>query len=483
MQVRELVTRLGFDGKDAERAAKSFDGQIDALRTNLQRLVVGVGAAAASLFGLAKTTADAGDEIAKTSAQIGLTADGLQGLRYAGQIAGIKVGALTQAMGDFNRRLGEAQSGTGKTAETLATLGVQMRDSSGAMRSNEAILFDFADALARVPDASLRAAMTMDVMGRSGARMQAFLAGGSEEIRKNMAEFEALGGMMGAETLRQSEAFQDAMLRVRTILTGLRNEIGGELLPVLNDILDGLKEWFLANRALIRQNISVLVRTLVTVIGTFWRTLMAIVSAVDDAAQAMGGWGRVIRLVTAALIALAAVRVAKWALALAAGIKAAGGAMALFGAILKRIPLVLIMTLVAALLEDIFLWVRGHNSALESVLGPWKEFKATAVDALETVWGWVVKVGDRLSGLLPGNWMRGSGMSISADEVARQNVMAMAGTGGVGSVTINSPMEINVPPGTTQEQTVEIGRQVRSQVNQAIDRRIRETLGDIPDLQ
>jgi hypothetical protein len=76
----------------------------------------------------------------------------LQELRFAASLAGVEQQTLDMALQRFVRRVAEAANGTGEAKDALAQMGIALRDQSGNLRRSEDLLFDIADAFARIED-------------------------------------------------------------------------------------------------------------------------------------------------------------------------------------------------------------------------------------------------------------------------------------------------------------------------------------------
>ena len=109
-------------------------------------LVTGATATAVTL--LSKRIMDQVDSIDKVSKKIGVTAEFLQKLRFASDIAGVEIRTTDMALQRFTRRMAEARDGTGESKKALQELGVAFFDSQGNARATEEVFIDVTKALA-----------------------------------------------------------------------------------------------------------------------------------------------------------------------------------------------------------------------------------------------------------------------------------------------------------------------------------------------
>ncbi|HAV77032.1 MAG TPA: hypothetical protein DCX53_06735, partial [Anaerolineae bacterium] len=132
--VRELVTKLGFDAKDAQKSADKFDKTMNSVKTALVAVTAAATAAGGALFGITKSTSDAGDRLAKLSQQTGIAAQEIQGLQYAAELAGISTEELNNSLSFFNVRASEAQEAGDPAQLAMQELGVSVRNANGELK-------------------------------------------------------------------------------------------------------------------------------------------------------------------------------------------------------------------------------------------------------------------------------------------------------------------------------------------------------------
>ena len=348
MIVRELITRLGFDADDQK--VSRFDRRV----ANLKKTVVATSAAFVAAAGaaakLAVDTARYGDEVAKTSRQLGLASEELQEYRFAFDRLGVSQGQADAALERFNRRLGQAREGTGQARDRFEDLGISLRDSEGEFRGMSDLLPEVADAMSQAEDAAQQAAIAQDFFGRSGGRLAMALAEGGDEIRDLREEFRLLGGGLTNEQTKAAELFTDSMTNMRTVLSGLRLQIGARLMPIFQPMMDAFTEFLVLNRELILERahrafdlITESIGRLGRLMGRIWGVITGFVDTLNNLIPRGGD----------AAVAIAALAAA-----------------------FRRFPGVVILLGIVAALDDISAWMEGQPSLIERFLGPYDEFIA-----------------------------------------------------------------------------------------------------------
>lgn len=189
-----------------------------------------IAAAGAATFGLASSTAKAGDNAAKTADRIGIGVEALQELRFAAERSGVASNTLDMALQRMTRRVAEAAQGSGEAKNALAELGLNAE--TLAAKSPDAALADIADAMQNVANQSDRVRLGFKLFDSEGVGLVNTLAGGSAGLEEMRQAARDTGSVISEDTARSSEQFQDKMQDLQASMAGLRTEIGEKLIPI-----------------------------------------------------------------------------------------------------------------------------------------------------------------------------------------------------------------------------------------------------------
>lgn len=244
--------------------------------------VAGAGAAGAAIFGLIKRTANLGDSLAKTADRLGVGIVALQRLRHAAELGGMANGQFDESLRFMLNTVAEAAQGLGEAKDTIGKLGVSLTDSNGRLKDGETLMLEFADAIAKIEDPTLKVSVAQDIFGRSGARMLNLLNQGSSAMRAAGDEAERLG-VITEEEARQAERFNDNMTRLTRVISHMGHKLANELMPFMDGLIVQLKELSLEARpgivAALRDGIMDFARA----VAWAWQGLRAL-------AEAMPAW-------------------------------------------------------------------------------------------------------------------------------------------------------------------------------------------------
>jgi hypothetical protein len=215
--------------------------------------------AGASILGplllITRGFAAAGDEIDKMSARTGVSAEAISGLAFAAEQGGASAQDLEKGFFGLSRSFFDMQEGSKTAVDSFAAIGISLADLEGL--NPEEQMNKIADGLANVEDASVRGAVAQRIFGRAGRQLLPMMAQGAEGLRKMREEAESLGRVMSKEDAAAAAELTDAMNRMKSSLTGVKNQIGAALAPVLSEMIDtliaastGVREFIAENRSM-----------------------------------------------------------------------------------------------------------------------------------------------------------------------------------------------------------------------------------------
>jgi hypothetical protein len=211
--VGRLVLNTGQFSAGLSGAAKSvtaFGAKFAALGAK----VAGIGLALGGVAGVAgigllvRSSANAIDSVGKLSDRLGVTTEALISLRHQAGLAGVGAEELTNGIEHFLRTSGDA-----------------------AKMGTEAALAAVADRIAAMENPAQRARAATEAFGRAGQGLLPMLMQGSAGIAAARAEAEKLGITFSRVDAAQVEAANDAMSRMRSVITGVGQQLAIKLAP------------------------------------------------------------------------------------------------------------------------------------------------------------------------------------------------------------------------------------------------------------
>jgi hypothetical protein len=203
-------------------------------------IAAGAGVVLGAIKNLVTEHIKLGNEIAKTSQRLGVSVEGLQEYQFAAQSSGVETDQLADAFKDLNLRTADAMAGNQDAANAFKTLGVELTDAEGRIKTVEELLPELADGFAAQADQSQRAALATKTMGEAGLRLLPMLQNGSAELAKMRNRARELGGVMSGEAARAAEDTSQAIFELQTVSGGFATDIAVALTPAIKGVTDAL---------------------------------------------------------------------------------------------------------------------------------------------------------------------------------------------------------------------------------------------------
>lgn len=263
--VRELITKLTIGGNASDKLAK-FGLAVNGVKAGLDIMVGAVKVASAATLGLVDDVTTLGDTIAKTSREVGVSAKSFQRLSFAAERSGVPIGNLKKGLQNIARNLRDAEIAAGKGQGTgftraLADVGIKLKDLSNLNAEEKIGLIG--EALSQVSDEGERVALSQRLVGEAaGPIFASLLAEGTVGIKALGDEAERLGLVMGDDALNASEAFQDSMTNVKSVMMGVKTTVAVSLIPAVKKAVDKFRDWLLVNKDFVTSRIEKVVEFL-----------------------------------------------------------------------------------------------------------------------------------------------------------------------------------------------------------------------------
>lgn len=254
---REIV-KTEAELKKATKEADNFSVGLEQAKTALNKVgsaaqdvankTKGLSAAATGLLGavggLALKTAASADELSTLSKQTGITTDDLQKMQYAADLVDVSVEDITGAMTKMKK--GMAEGDFGKAA--FETLGVSVRDTSGALRDSNEVFYEVLTALSQIPNETERDTIAMELFGKGADQLAGIIDDGGAALQQYGAEAENLGLILDTETLQGLNDVNDTIDQLKAQAGAELAKAGAEALealtPVLETVIEKLSQLF-----------------------------------------------------------------------------------------------------------------------------------------------------------------------------------------------------------------------------------------------
>jgi hypothetical protein len=213
------------------------------LRSTFGQLALfqGADAIVSSLRQMASSAAESTDELSKMSRRLGLTYGELAGLKFAGDLAGVGIDSIANAMTKADVAMQKAAGGSRTATAAFATLGLGVNDLQGMSGADR--FAAIAEAISALPTPAERAAAAVALFGRSGAQLLPLFEQGAGSIRKATQEAEQFGLTLTNAQGQNVEEMNDSFTRVYAIIQGIVQQVVSHLAPAITEVTKQFTEF------------------------------------------------------------------------------------------------------------------------------------------------------------------------------------------------------------------------------------------------
>lgn len=300
----QAFVEITTDNAALERGLRAAQARLRAFGAGLKEIgaplaAIG-GAVAGALLGATKGFAAMGDTVEKMSRRTGVSVEALSELGFAAEQSGADLDTLETGLRKMQRTVADAAVGSGAAAEALSRLGLGVQDVMQLSPEQQFKLI--ADRLSGVADPTQRAALAMELFGKSGTRLLPMLEGGARGLEALQAQARALGLTISAETARDAAKLNDELnILWRVVKQGVFT-VGSALAPTVSTLANIVTRVTVRIRGFIDAN-QELVRTvfrIASMVAVVGGGLVAIGTAIAGVGAALGGMVPLVKAATAA---------------------------------------------------------------------------------------------------------------------------------------------------------------------------------------
>lgn len=237
-----VFVEIGADPTKFFAALKGVNkniGSIGKAMTSAGTKMAAIGAGVVGpIFASAAAFASVGSAIFDMSKRTGVATESLSVLQFAAEQTGTDMGGVETALKKMQKAIFAAGTGSKEAAEALAMVGLSAGDLEGLSADQQ--MGKIADGLMAIQDPGTRAAVAMQIFGKSGTDILPMLEGGSAGMAAFADEAKRLGLIMDSETAAKADALGDAIDSVKSSMKMAFIQVGSAVAPILTQLAQGL---------------------------------------------------------------------------------------------------------------------------------------------------------------------------------------------------------------------------------------------------
>lgn len=226
---------------------KGAGGAFDALNKVKLGTVAGVAAFAGfvaaitsaekKLMSITKESAAYAKEIKTLASVTGQSTEQIQEFQYASDMIGVSYDRVKDSLKEITNKMQEAQNGSEDTAGAFKTLGVEIENTDGSLRSADSVFYDVIDSLGNMHNQAQRDALAMDLMSESAQELNPLIEVGSEGLKKYTDEAHEMGYVLDNEAIAALTATDTAQQKLLKTQEAVTKQISAEYAPYMTEAL------------------------------------------------------------------------------------------------------------------------------------------------------------------------------------------------------------------------------------------------------
>ncbi|MCZ2158888.1 phage tail tape measure protein [Bartonella sp. 220] len=246
----------------------------------------------ASITAVTMKTMHLGDSLHHASRHLGMSVTALQLWGDAADNSGYSAELFQQSLATLNRRSAQAYAGQKRGIMGFEALGISVKDASGKLKSNSALLEEITDKMSKMKNQAQRQHIAALLFGGDGKEMAAMLAQGMAPIKELFAKARKGKWLIGADVARYAADLSDKMGAFKKKIGGVASFIGARFMPVINDMIDAFSRLIDENRDLIQTTVAGWAKTLKKVFNDLLNPTSDLRKTISDLTEKIKGWFR-----------------------------------------------------------------------------------------------------------------------------------------------------------------------------------------------
>jgi hypothetical protein len=237
---KKLETNAKKSLGDVDKNSKKATNSIMGMSKSVLKLGASIGVAATALkaFNMVKEVNANKDAVLNLSNATGIMVKDLSALQFSAELNKTSFDSLKGGLQKMSMTISQAQLNSKNAQLAFSNLGVSIKDDSGELRNLNDIFLDVSDALKNTENDTDRLTKAQQIFGRNAAQMSTLLMQGSDALREQAKEAEALGVVFDRKLAEDAAKFNDELLRMESKFSAIGRTLVETVTPALGNFLE-----------------------------------------------------------------------------------------------------------------------------------------------------------------------------------------------------------------------------------------------------
>ena len=191
----------------------------------------------AAIGGMAYKAVTSADDLNTLAKQSGFTTAELQKMEYAADRIDVSMEDITSSAQKLKKNMG---SSSGSVRKAFKQLGVNVRDSNGAMRDSTEVYWDVIAALGQIENETERDQLAMTLLGKNADSLAGIIDDGGAAFRALGQEAEDAGLILSQDTLDSLNQVNDKIDQVKATAQATMATTGAKALEAAMPVIESL---------------------------------------------------------------------------------------------------------------------------------------------------------------------------------------------------------------------------------------------------
>jgi lambda family phage tail tape measure protein len=203
-------------------------------------LAAGAVTAATAVIGIAEHASESAKRLYDLSQATGVSVSELSGLGIIAKLDGVDIETLAKGLERLSKTAFQAAVAPNAATNAYRTLGINVKDTQGNLKSTTEIFTEVADKFSKMEDGATKTALAMNIFGRAGANLIPVLNQGGEAAKYWIEFGTKVGAVLTEKAAAGADAFRERLDQLGIIATGVQNKLMIALLPAMNNIVESI---------------------------------------------------------------------------------------------------------------------------------------------------------------------------------------------------------------------------------------------------